>query len=363
MQMSRPRPLISLNLEAPIRSNNSSDDHEIPRKTWLQYLPLAFLVFLMLLPHPSFLIILVNHYIRTLHKPVVFIVHLLITYAITFLAFSSLIVCVARDPGPVSSQKSDADAGSEDGEMGLTEALMSGVGDDDMSPSKWCRKCWAPRPDRAHHCSICDRCVLKMDHHCPWLGSKCVGHRTYPAFLHFIFSVTALATYIGTVSGFAFWFSINNPFSIDAVTPIHELFMTFAGVAISLVMGSFLVYHMYLVSTNQTTLESMSPFVLLRHLPPLPASLRLSEPPLEHELSYNQRKLVKSAHKSVRLYDVGWKQNWAQVFGWKKPWGWVHRVFNGGGGKGDGRTFLRNPKADDMLSRLAMELAKVDKDI
>ncbi|KAF4531439.1 hypothetical protein B566_EDAN004209, partial [Ephemera danica] len=29
-----------------------------------------------------------------------------------------------------------------------------------------CKKCISPKPPRTHHCSICDRCVLKMDHHC-----------------------------------------------------------------------------------------------------------------------------------------------------------------------------------------------------
>ncbi|CAD5123360.1 DgyrCDS11717 [Dimorphilus gyrociliatus] len=29
-----------------------------------------------------------------------------------------------------------------------------------------CKKCIAPKPPRTHHCDICKKCVLKMDHHC-----------------------------------------------------------------------------------------------------------------------------------------------------------------------------------------------------
>ena len=32
---------------------------------------------------------------------------------------------------------------------------------------KTCKRCAAFKPIRAHHCSICGRCVVKMDHHCP----------------------------------------------------------------------------------------------------------------------------------------------------------------------------------------------------
>ncbi|KAF9431439.1 hypothetical protein BGZ76_000310 [Entomortierella beljakovae] len=33
---------------------------------------------------------------------------------------------------------------------------------------RWCDICKIYKPDRCHHCSECDECVLRMDHHCPW---------------------------------------------------------------------------------------------------------------------------------------------------------------------------------------------------
>ena len=30
---------------------------------------------------------------------------------------------------------------------------------------RYCDKCKCIKPDRAHHCSVCQSCVLRMDHH------------------------------------------------------------------------------------------------------------------------------------------------------------------------------------------------------
>lgn len=71
--------------------------------------------------------------------------------------------------------------------------------------------------------------------------------------------------------------------------------------------------------------------MILRYLPPLPKTGHsLSDPPLEPELSYYQRKLVRDAHAHILLYDVGFRKNWAQVFGWNENYGWLYRLWCGG---------------------------------
>ena len=62
-----------------------------------------------------------------------------------------------------------------------------------------CLKCNIIMPDRCSHCKSCKTCILKRDHHCPWL-SKCIGYSnqkyyicmlTYLAFL-IVFVLTTL---------------------------------------------------------------------------------------------------------------------------------------------------------------------------
>lgn len=51
-----------------------------------------------------------------------------------------------------------------------------------------CKHCCQVKPPRAYHCSICRKCVIKMEHHCPWINN-CVGvmnHKFYLLFCWFM---------------------------------------------------------------------------------------------------------------------------------------------------------------------------------
>jgi len=60
-----------------------------------------------------------------------------------------------------------------------------------FDPVLLCPDCETVRTDRSRHCSICNRCVERFDHHCPWVNN-CVGLQNHGVFMVFLTSMLLL---------------------------------------------------------------------------------------------------------------------------------------------------------------------------
>ncbi|EEF31458.1 zinc finger protein, putative [Ricinus communis] len=118
---------------------------------------------------------------------------------------------------------------------------------------KQCEKCCTYKPPRAHHCRICRRCVLKMDHHCLWINN-CVGYWNYKAFLILLLYATAASIY-SMVMIISSVFQRNWDFG--GRTPLKTFYIVFGAMmtALSATLGTFLAWHIYLIAHNLTTIE------------------------------------------------------------------------------------------------------------
>ncbi|XP_006851861.2 probable protein S-acyltransferase 14 [Amborella trichopoda] len=139
---------------------------------------------------------------------------------------------------------------------GQTMLQSSVLVDSSNSRIRYCRKCNQMKPPRCHHCSVCGRCILKMDHHCVWVVN-CVGALNYKYFLLFLF-YTFLETTLVSISllpNFIAFFSDNEiPGTAGTLATTFLAFVLNLAFALS-VLG-FLIMHISLVSGNTTTIEA-----------------------------------------------------------------------------------------------------------
>lgn len=124
-----------------------------------------------------------------------------------------------------------------------------------------CLRCKPPRVkvSRAHHCGTCGVCVLRMDHHCPWVNN-CIGERNLSYFVVLLSWLVAAALYTSLSLSIPFYRAVYKEewYTRYDFTDTEKYFLTL-GFAFSLVIllavSILFGIHLYLLSQDLTTLE------------------------------------------------------------------------------------------------------------
>lgn len=191
-----------------------------------------------------------------------------------------------------------------------------------------CKKCIAPKPPRTHHCSMCNKCVLKMDHHCPWLNN-CVGYNNHRYFICFCIFMTLGTAYIsifiwplfareffdakktfksllqGSVLFYFLKFNVEEPereaeesyhshpnswTDYDSVKHKAITFLFFLCFSVVLALGLLTLWHARLISHGETSIEK--------------------------NINNKERSRLKKLNVVYKNpYDFGFRENWRQVLG------------------------------------------------
>jgi palmitoyltransferase len=217
---------------------------------------------------------------------------------------------------------------------------------------KWCRKCDAPKPPRAHHCKECKRyaeepvlsnyiflplrdpfaidedsytdknpprCIPKMDHHCPWTAN-CVSHTTFPHFLRFLLTATTGLTLFQShhfTRLLHLWDTRDMPAYLGPSLPsLALLFTLFAVNSITLfALSILLIRNLWCLAVNTTTIEGWE---IARH-----ETLLRRARTFGGYLSTPEGAKVRIQRQEFP-YDIGFFKNVAQGMGSKNPLSWVN---------------------------------------
>ena len=210
------------------------------------HISLAFL--LITIPYIAMICIL-----SKTHKNISNTFPILITTIFYILSIINTILGAFTDPGILPRQ-------GQDFEYNTNKPYLKYVINGHIFTFTYCYSCSLFRPPRTSHCSLCDNCVERFDHHCFWLGT-CIGKRNYKYFYVLLLSISLNAIFQII---YCLYFIIIQTKKIQNKENYNITFLSgFCAIFLYdllffiFFLGKLIVTHTYLVFTNITFYEKI----------------------------------------------------------------------------------------------------------
>ena len=216
--------------------------------TGKKYYHMLYAFLLYSLPYIAMLIILILE-----RKNMSIIYPLIISTILYIIQIISTILGGCSDPGILPRQRQDY-------YYNTNKPSLKYVINGHILTLNYCYSCSLFRPPRTSHCSLCDNCVERFDHHCLWLGT-CIGKRNYRYFYFLSGSINISALF---QIGYSLYYIIIHAKKLKNKENYNELILWGLS-ALSLYdllfviffMGKLFLLHTYLVFNSKTFYENV----------------------------------------------------------------------------------------------------------
>lgn len=152
---------------------------------------------------------------------------------------------------------------------------------------KFCKYCKDYKPIRSHHCSICQSCVFKMDHHCPWINN-CVGQNNLRYFILFLTWMLIGCSFI-LITSSPILLQNKEIFYLSQRKKTEFGFVVILCLAGLIILFLFNIWNWFLLLKGLTTIEFWTSHTILS----------------------------KNNYTVINDFSLGWKTNFFLVFGTK----------------------------------------------
>lgn len=207
-----------------------------PKTALLGSMPMLFVTMLLTMLYNAFVFTYMPAAGISFNSPTSIIFH-----AFIFLVMASFARAASTDPGHIPPGPEWSSKGQPPPEVQERKRCTG--------EPRWCRKSNVYKPDRAHFCRVLGRVVLRMDHHCPWLGNT-VGFANHKYFFLFLLYTNVACSFLG----------VNIiELLVHLTLPALTTFLLIGAEGLALLLcsfiGPFLFFHCWLIAKNLTTIE------------------------------------------------------------------------------------------------------------